>query len=151
MRKYLLLLVTAFSFTACDEKQDPKAAVVELADKKIAAEAVISLQERNFDANMAIKDYFSDIAAMAIALKKNPQKKEQIIKRAGLNSVEKTCKDLLVSKEKWENLMQRCQYRGYFVCAEEIRSYKDAVESLFLSLDAGAQKTFRSSTECPQF
>ena len=151
MKRTLFILMSILFLSACDESKDPKQVVRELADKRVAAEKAISGRDLRFEDHVALKEYFSDVAAIATALKNNPQKKESIIKRAGLASVENTCHELLLSKEIWEELMSRCQYRGYFVCAEEVRAYKEAVMVLYSSLDSDTQERFKINQNCPIF
>lgn len=151
MKKFIAMILAFGALNACKENEDPRAWVAELAFKKLGAEKAMDSSMLRFEDHAAIKEYFADVAAIAIALKRYPEQREKLVKRAGLGSVESTCRDLLVSREEFERLLSRCQYRDYFVCAEEVRVYKESVQVIAQSLSPDSQASFRSSSSCPQF
>ena len=151
MRSALLFLILGAFLTGCDEDQDPQVWAAQVAEKRAVALKSMVQSELRYDDHVAIKQYFSEIADAAIAIKRKPNRAKELLKNAGYASVDAVCSNLLVTRAEWQELMARCQYRGFFVCAEEVRAYPDAIQTIVVRLDSDSRALFFASSACPLF
>ncbi len=138
---YLIFTGTAFA-QSVDQQIDS------LKQKRIAIESIIDAVPYSTDSHTTIEDYFKSMNALALEIKDFPKSQKRFNNSASKTGIEKFCKETFLDVRRWSDLSENCNKNGFFLCAEEVRSFDIMKESLKNSLYADSKKKFEASAFC---
>lgn len=144
----LVAATLSLGASSCDDNMDLKNWADNTEKLKIEALKQAKVKPYAGPQYKAMKDYFSELANVSLALKNDAKYAERFnsaIAQADINGV---CGKVLIQKDWWQYIMGRCTKNSFFLCAEEVRAYPDIVAAMREKLVAEQQKRFDRAPLC---
>ena len=146
---FLVLVAALALLLGCDSKSELEKWMNSVAPLKTVALQQASPYRRS--EHEKLKAYFEAIAKKAYELKAESKAAEQLQKDfLQAPSAKEVCEKVLISRWAWEQLQSHCHKNEFFLCAEEVRAYPDAVTVIKNSLNGESLKRFETEPSCSQ-
>jgi hypothetical protein len=94
----------------------------ELADDKIKVESIES--QLNQNNHLILKKYFSQIKNTVLEVQRSTRMQKYIHKYFNSYYDEKFCDEVLLDDVKYMEILKKCYINGFYICAEEVKYYK---------------------------
>lgn len=85
---------------------------------------------------------------MALMLKTDPDFAKAFNRAIGKSDLKAICSKILMPKAQWESIMEKCTRNRFFLCAEEVRAYTDAIQAVRSRLESEQRSRFERTGEC---
>ena len=146
MKKLFLFLTFSIALTSC-KYSDSFEQLSQLQSKKEVVEELYSedLTEEN---QKLIKDYFSSIKVLVYEFKNNSKMKKYFHKKFDKFFNSQLCSSTVLDETIYESLMKKCSASGFFICAEEVRDYRDLLNSVKQLLSKKELESITSDEIC---
>ena len=118
--------------------------------KKVAALENLVVQHFSRKEHQIFKDYFATIAEMAYSLKADSERSKRLNEVLIHADLKEFCKKSLVSRAVWSILSQSCNRNGFYLCAEEVRAYPEAVAVIRSVLTQATLSRFDAESTCKE-
>lgn len=144
----LFIATLSLGVSSCDDSLDLKNWMDNTEKLKVEAQNQSKITPYAGPQHKALKDYFSELANISLALKNDAKYAERFnaaIAQADINAV---CRKVLMQKEWWSYIMGRCTKNNFFLCAEEVRAYPDLIRALRAALRPELQRKFDEAPGC---
>lgn len=96
----------------------------------------------------ALKAYFVEINQMVLALGNDANFAARFNNAVAKADLKVTCSKVFLMKSEWELMVERCTRNNFFLCADEVKAYRDMVVALRGRLVAEQQKRFDQTPSC---
>lgn len=149
MKYFLLLSVFILTgISGCDETKDIQNWVENVDTLRKTALKQAEVRPYKNDQYKALKDYFSELNQMALALKNDQGLADRFNEAVSKADLKTTCSKVFITTDQWEVMVRKCTRNRFFLCAEEVRSYREIVSALRGSLKVDQQKRFDETASC---
>lgn len=140
---FFLILSISSSYAQTVEQQ-----LEEVGRNRTALESIVDRVPYQTEQHQVIETYFKNLNDLAIELKDYQKSQKRFNNYVAQNGVEAFCKNTFLDKKRWADLQRNCNKNGFFICAEEVRSFNLLKESLKNSLYEDAKKQFMTTESC---
>lgn len=137
----LLFMTQAFAQTVDQQVEG-------IAKLKGSLESIIDQAPYQADQHIAIENYFKNLSALALEVKDFPKSRNRfnsLVARTGLDSF---CSKVFVDQRRWLDLETNCTKNGFFLCAEEVRSFSASKNLLKDQLGKDLKIKFEATDSC---
>ena len=141
-----LIVFLIFTGTAFAQSVDQQ--IDNLKQKRIAVESVIDATPYSADSHTIIEDYYKSMNNLALEIKDFPKSQKRFNNSVSKSGVDNFCKETFLDVRRWSDLKENCIKNGFFLCAEEVRSFDVMKESLKNALSPDSKKKFEASVAC---
>ncbi|MBY0471444.1 hypothetical protein K2X30_09775 [bacterium] len=144
-----MCLFTFIGMAGCNDGQEIKDLIQNTNRLQIQMRSQASIVPYRLEQHQVLKEYFAEIANLALSLKRNSKFAETFNAMALNENLNDICGKVLISKSKeWAGVIQQCTRNGYFLCAEEVRAYPEIVSTIREKLNMELQKKFDQAEQC---
>lgn len=147
MKRFIPILLPLVA--ACNPQSSP---VSEWMNRLQVARSEVQKQFRNGpyrgEQYQALKGYFGLLAEVAGEARRDEASAKALASALTKDGVEKFCAEFLVPASEWREMMAHCSQNRFFLCAEEVRAYPEAVSAIRDVLPKEAQEQFDQSAAC---
>lgn len=126
--KCLMLLLISVTLFSC--KYDGLyLQIPQLENKK---DTVLSIynNELNNENQLIIKNYFSSIKTLTYTISSDSKIQKYFHKKFNKYFNAKTCNNSLINNNVFQIILQKCYVNNFYICAEEVKFYKNILISL---------------------
>ena len=137
----LLMMTQAFAQTV-DQK------VAGLEKLKTSLEAIVDQSPYQSEQHAVIENYFKNLNDLSLELKNFPKSRSRfnnMVARSGLDSF---CSKVFIDQKRWTDLESNCTKNGFFLCAEEVRSFSMSKTLLRDQLNKDLKTKFEATNSC---
>ncbi len=135
--------------SGCNDGEDIKNWVENTNKLQVKAKTQAEIVPYRQEQHQALKEYFTEIANVALSLKNDSKFAERFNSAAAKENINDICSKVLISRTReWENMVQRCTRNGFFLCAEEVRAYPEIIATIRGKLTTDLQKKFDQANYC---
>jgi hypothetical protein len=144
-----IVMMFFWGVTACDNSEAIKNWIENTNQLQIKVRAQSEIVPYRQEQHRALKEYFTELVNVALAMKNDPTFAEQFNSVAAKADLNEICRKVLINRaSEWASMMQRCTRNAYFLCAEEVRAYPDIIAAIREKLLPEQQKRFDEATSC---
>lgn len=144
----VLAATLSLGASSCDDNMDLKNWLDNTEKLKVEAQNQAKVKPYAGPQYKAMKDYFSELANMSLALKNDAKYAERFNGAIAKNDINAVCGKVLMQKDWWTYIMSRCTKNNFFLCAEEVRAYPDIVSAMRGRLVPEQQNRFDKAPLC---
>lgn len=130
--KYLILIFSLISLSSC-KYNITYGQFKNLATSKLDVERV-SREELTEANQKVLREYFSNVKDVAYQYMSNKWMKKYVHNNFFRYYNDSFCSDLIVSEKSYQDIMKKCNVSGFYICSEEVRSYKEILLTIKKSL-----------------
>ncbi len=149
----VLCLITCFAMltgvSGCDDQMQDIQNWVENTNKLRATAKqqgeVVPYRQAQFK---ALKDYFGEINQMVLALGNDANFAARFNTAVSKADLKATCAKVFLTNLEWQTMVERCTRNNFFLCADEVKAYRDMVIGLRARLVPEQQKRFDQTPTC---
>lgn len=145
--KTALVLFFVISSSAFAQ-QEVGARLGAISKSRVDLEAVMDNKPYKAEEHKAIKAYFTALESLNQDLSAYPKFKKNFNTKMRSLGVEAVCKEIILEKNQWNELISNCTKNGFFLCAEDVKLYSDLKKNLATQLDADIKTTFEQTPGC---
>lgn len=145
--KTALILFFAMS-SAAFAQQEVGTRLGSISKSRVDLEAVMDNKPYKAEEHKAIKSYFTALESLNQDLSTYPKYKKNFNSKVRALGVEVVCKEIILEKTQWNELVNNCTKNGFFLCAEDVKQYIDLRKNLSKQLDADLKTTFDQTPQC---
>ena len=145
MKILLSLLVLCF-FTSC-RYGTSYSEFLSLEDAKNNVELIRSKDLSQKD-HEAIKEYFGKVKELAYDFKQDSYMRNYFHNKFFRYFKTDLCSKVLLSKRSHDILMNKCEVNGFFVCSEEVKYYRQILQSIKSDFTALELENFKKDRAC---
>lgn len=97
---------------------------------------------------IALKSYFQEINLLAISLKEDEKRTKRLNLVLKKKNLEEICAQILMDINDWRLITKSCTRNNFFLCAEEVRAYPEAILVIRKILSQDQLKRFDQLGSC---
>lgn len=98
----------------------------------------------------AIRAYFAELVQKASDFKEGKYLTSTLNWYLDDRDFNLICQKILISTSKWNEILNRCQRNNFFLCADEVKAYQDAITAVKQKLSSGNLAAFNNAVACQQ-
>jgi hypothetical protein len=144
----LLIAMTVLVVAGCKEGKELNAWVEATEKFKVKAQDATAVMPYRAEQQEAFKAYFSQVTEMANRLKDDSAFSDKFSKLASTSDLSMVCGKVFLPKTEWSVIVERCTRNGFFLCAEEVKSYGDVVTVIRSYLSTEMKQRFDGTPTC---
>lgn len=144
--KILIFLISILSFSAFAQTVEQNIEI--LGQKKSEIDSFLDKTPYQNEQHSVMESYFQGMNKFALEVRdfsRSTTRFNNVVSRMGVSQF---CNKVLLDLKRWEDLKQNCTRNGFFVCAEEVRSYDVAKNILKNKLNNKLKKEFEENGVC---
>lgn len=134
--------------SAAFAQQDVSARLAVITKSRVDLEAVMDNKPYKAEEHKAIKAYFTALESLNQDLSTYPKYKKNFNSKVRALGVETVCKEIILEKTQWNELVNNCTRNNFFLCAEDVKLYSDLKKNLVAQLDADLKTVFEQTPQC---
>lgn len=144
--KQIILLLSILMLSSCRYNET----FSNLKSLKVAKENVekISTEELTAENQKTLRIYFSKLKDIAYEFKNNSKMQRYTHKKFTKFYNKSFCDEFIVSEQAYSEILKKCKVSGFYICSEEVRSYKNLLLSVKRLLIEKEIKTLTSNQRC---
>lgn len=145
--RYLIAYIFLFlSFESYAQTVEPY--VSSITKARIEVESNIEQSPYKKEQQEIFKNYFIEISEFINDINGSDRLFKRFQSYTSSNGVSSFCKNVLLEKNLWNDLIAKCTKNRFFLCAEEIKAFDLYKESLKRLLTKAQQDEFSTLSEC---
>lgn len=144
--KQIILLIGILMLSSCRYNKT----FSNLKDLKISKENVekISTEELTVENQKILRTYFSNLKDIIYEFKNNSKMQKYTHRKFSKFYKDSFCDNFIVSEQAYFQILKRCNVSGFYICSEEVRTYKGLLLSAKALLTEKEQDRLNSNQKC---
>lgn len=126
--KYLLMIISVMLLSSC-KYGTTFSQLKNLNELKKEVEAA-STEELTRENQLKLRAYFSSIKDIAYEFMNNSKMQKYTHKKFSKFFSDSICSDVVLDQATYIELMNKCTVNGFYICSEEVKSYKGILVSV---------------------
>lgn len=143
-----LILISILSSSAAFAQQDIGSRIADLAKARIDVESILDKRPYKEEEHKAIKNYFSKLNSMNEDLSTYPKYRKSLNSKVRSMGVEGFCKEIVLEKQRWNDLIKNCTRNNFFLCSEDVNDFAGIKAKLSSQLDSDLKSKFEQTSIC---
>lgn len=146
MKTFIAFLIIIFSGSAF--AQDVDTYLEEVSASKSNVENSIDKLPFGTAEHETFRSYFQSLQTFAEDVLNSKRFRRRIDSYANRNGLDQLCEQAFLAEDHWEKLLSNCTKNGFFLCAEEVKKYKEYRANLGKALSTATKEAFFKNPKC---
>lgn len=146
--KYLLILSSVFILSSC--KYGTTFSKLKNLNNSKSEVELVSSQDLTVENQKKLRAYFSTIKDIAYEFINNSKMQKYTHKKFSRFFDEAICNDVLLDESFYSEVMKKCTVNGFYICSEEVKSYKELLVSIKKVFNENELKKITANTACKE-
>lgn len=104
--------------------------------------------ELNEETQKLLVEYFGYTKSLLFKIQNDKKMRKYIHKRFSKYFESSICKDTLVSKSFYDEIMDECTVNSFFICADEVQYFEEMLKKLYQNLTEAEKTKINSEQTC---
>ncbi len=146
--KILIQIFIVLTLVSCRYNGD-YSKLLSLKDDKIEVESILD-EELNPENQLKLKNYFNKISELIYVLKNNSKLSKYFHRNFFKYYKTSLCEQVVLSKSSYKSVLDKCTVNQFYICAEEVRHYKELLKELKKSFTENELNTLKEEESCKE-